>query len=200
MVLRLFLLGSVTLCGLHASTALAVPLGDLLWNIRTEHKDYFHSNEATVRPWATNVDNGQGQFEGNYSYIINWSPPTTTGNGSGGFNLGGQRDLQFSAWTFVFLKEPGQISLVVDGDCVPVAYADFPTNTTYGLPYNPAYSPTLSAGWHRIDVTGYNQNDGYNFVANLSGVDVINSTIIPEPAAAAPFLLVTATLLRPRRQ
>jgi hypothetical protein len=156
---------------LVAVTALGQqPLGDTSWNFRANGDDRFDSNEAWVRPWESGrpqppwpAPSGapSGVWVGNYSYTIPWAGVSKRAGGS--FNYGASRDHQFHAWTYLYVKEAKTITLSGGGDCVPSAFlnGDF-DNRRDGWNQNLA----LNAGWNRVDLTGYNQNDSYNAATN----------------------------------
>ena len=67
------------------SSVLASQQGDNLWTIRHNGDDRFHSNEAWLRPWRSQQDDGWGRWVGNYSYEVPWyNGPYTQPSGSAG--------------------------------------------------------------------------------------------------------------------
>lgn len=157
-----------------AGQAVAGGIGDGLWNLRENGDDRFHSNESIVRPWRYNYDDGVGKWVGNHSYDIPWTSAGTIGDGSGGFSISRGRDQQWSAWTWIYLTEARVVEFVGTGDCVPVLYVDKEFDA--GIRYvGDPIKLHLSAGRHRVDITGYNQNSGYTATFQApSGVDGID--------------------------
>ena len=148
--------------------------GDHLWNFRQNADDRFHSNEAWVRPWRYNHDDGWGRWVGGYSYELQWGPVSTIGNADGSFTISRSRDHQFHAWTYVYVANAKTITYNGGGDCVPRVFLNYAFDSPMEFP-----TPlNLVSGWSRIDVTGYNQNSGYTFscagLANL--VDIMNTS------------------------
>jgi thermitase len=162
------------------------PSRDNLWNIRTNGDDRFHSNEAWLRPWRYDYEDGWGRWVGNYGYELQWGPIYTQGSGNlgsfswntgpyGSLSLSGNRDIQWHAWTYVYVSGNKNVTLQGGGDCVPRVFL----NQAFDSPIEFPANLSLSVGWNRIDMTGYNQNQGYSFtmdtdLANL--VDQMNST------------------------
>lgn len=157
--------------------------GDHLWNFRENADDRFHDNTPWLRPWRYNYDDGCGRWVGEWSYEVPWGPASTIGNPDGSFTISRSRDHQFHAWTYVYCETARIISFSGSGDCVPRAFLNYAFDVPIGFPA----SLNLSIGWHRIDITGYNQNDSYTFscgaLANL--VDIMNSTEAQPPNADA---------------
>jgi len=150
--------------------------GDNLWNIRENADDRFHDNEPWLRPWRYDHDDGWGRWVGYWSYELQWGGVSTIGGSDGSFSIGRGRDHQFHAWTYVHVETAQTISLSGSGDCVPRAFLNYAFDSPIGFPAG----LNLNSGWNRIDITGYNQNDGYTFtcgsLANL--VDVMGSSEI----------------------
>jgi hypothetical protein len=157
--------------------------GDNLWNIRENSDDRFHDNEPWLRPWRSSVDDGWGRWVGYWSYELQWGGVSTTGSSTGAFSISRPRDHQFHAWTYVRVETAQTISLSGSGDCDPRAFVNYAFDSPIGFPAG----LNLNAGWNRIDITGYNQNDFYYFtcgsLANL--VDIMNSSEILPPIADA---------------
>ncbi|MHC4791328.1 MAG: HYR domain-containing protein [Planctomycetota bacterium] len=177
-ILSLFL--ALTLCQVTWAQ------GDNLWNIRENTDDRFHDNMPWLRPWRYNYDDGVGQWIGYWSYEVPWGPVSTIGDPDGSFSIGRSRDHQFHVWTYVRVETAQTISLYGDGDCVPRVFVNYAFDTPIGFSGHHAIL-ALNSGWNRIDITGYNQNDSYNFtcgaLANL--VDVMNSyEILNQPPVA----------------
>ncbi len=174
---RLGVLAGLAL-GLGAFQSLAVAgfAPNNLWNLRENAEDRFHSNEAIVRPWRFSFDDGVGKYVGNFSYDIPWTDQGATGDGTGGFAISRGRDHQFSAWTFVYMQTAGMVTVTGGGDCVPRLYWDLAFDDPHTLPT----AVFLTQGWHRLDITGYNQNDGYNAVfPRPDGVTFVHRMPVP---------------------
>lgn len=77
----------------------------------------------------------------------------------GNISLSGNRDIQWHAWTFVYVNENKNITLQGNGDCVPRVFI----NNNFDSPKEFPAVLNLITGWNRIDITGYNQNDSYSF-------------------------------------
>ena len=167
---------------------------DNLWNIRVNAEDFFHSNEAWVRPRRGSTDDGWGKFEGGYGYEFQWhhgpytqpsgsvsSTLSWTINDQGKLKVTGTRDHQWHAWTYAYASAPKTLQIPFasrNGTSVP----RFFLNQDFDAPYCYAsgiVTLNLLAGWNRIDVTGYNQNDNFKFDLNYNlakNVDRMNST------------------------
>jgi exo-beta-1,3-glucanase (GH17 family) len=188
--------------GLYYSNRTAKHIfGDNLWNIRVNPGDYFHSNEAWVRPWRYDYEDGWGQFQGGYSYEFKWHETLTQNSGNigglswnisprGDLSISGDRDIQWHAWTYVYVSCPKSIIFNIQpgtSDCVPRSFL----NTNFNSPFEFPCTYTLTSGWNRIDITGYNQNQGYSFVLStelVNCVEIMNSTefdLPPQSVAAA---------------
>jgi PKD repeat protein len=78
------------------------------------------------------------------------------------------------------------ISLYGNGDCVPRVFVNYAFDSPITFVGGYA-SLALQSGWNRIDITGYNQNEGYGFTcgALASLVDTMNSTENQAPIADA---------------
>lgn len=153
--------------------------GNHSYLLRENTDDRFHSNESIVIPWRNNnAFDGYGRFQGNHSYEIRWSSPTMVGDG---FTHNRPRDHQFYASTWIYLDNSRSIHVSGNGDAVPRYFID--TNFGSDLPLNSTVN--LSAGWHQLHVTGYNQNSGYSYtMGNLaSKVDIMNSEMVATPSA-----------------
>jgi PKD repeat protein len=184
--------GVVLLILTSSQLSLADPFtGDHLWNLRENADDRFHSNEAWLRPWRYNYDDGWGRWVGNYSYHLQWGSTSTIGNSDGSFTVSRSRDHQFHAWTYAYCQNAKTIQLSGGGDCVPRVFL----NLLFDAPMQFPASLSLASGWNRIDITGYNQNDSYTFncgaLANL--VDLMNTTEIalnqsPTANAGGPYV------------
>ncbi|MFW9824693.1 MAG: MopE-related protein [Candidatus Thorarchaeota archaeon] len=166
--------------------------GNNLWYIRINTDDRFHSNEAWLKPWRYDYDDGWGKWEGGYSYLVQWYyGPYLQSSGSlgglswsidsnGNLHVSAPRDYQWHAWTYIYVDSPKSISIPGGGDCVPRIFLNYAFS-------NPIQFPgplNLSAGWNRLDITGYNQNSGYSFNLNYalaSNVDLMNSSRINIP-------------------
>jgi len=163
----------LSVLGVHAARA-QLPSGDHLWNFRQNADDRFHSNEAWLRPWRYNYEDGWGRWVGGYSYELKWGGTSTLGNSNGSFTISRDRDYQFHAWTFVYVTSPKAITFNGAGDCVPRVFL----NSTFDLPAEFPATLNLVDGWNRIDITGYNQNSGYAFSCGALAtlVDIMNSS------------------------
>jgi hypothetical protein len=168
---------------------------DNLWNIRVNAEDFFHSNEAWVRPWRGSTDDGWGQFRGGYGYEFQWhhgpyaqpsgsvsSTLSWTINGQGKLKVAGTRDHQWHAWTYVYVSAPKTLEIPFakgNGTCVPRFFVNEDFDTPYQYIDKTYVTLHLVAGWNRIDISGYNQNDNFNFDLNYNlakNVDRMNST------------------------
>jgi hypothetical protein len=160
--------------------------GDNLWNIRENGDDRFHDNEPWLRPWRYDYDDGWGRWVGYWSYEVLWGPVSTVGNSDGSFSISRSRDTQFHVWTYVRVETDQTISLYGDGDCVPRAFVNYAFDSPIGFVAYHA-SLALNSGWNRIDITGYNQNEGYGFTCGALAelVDAMNSyEILNQPPIA----------------
>lgn len=168
---------------------------DNLWNIRVNAEDFFHSNEAWVRPWRGSTDDGWGRFRGGYGYEFQWhhgpytqpsgsvsSTLSWTINGQGKLKVAGTRDHQWQAWTYVYVSAPKTLEIPFakgNGTCVPRFFVNEDFDTPYQYIDKTYVTLHLVAGWNRIDISGYNQNDNFNFDLNYNlakNVDRMNST------------------------
>ena len=159
---------------------------DNQWNIRNNSDDRFHDNTPWLRPWRYNYDDGVGQWIGYWSYEVPWGPVSTIGESNGSFSIGRDRDRQFHAWTYVRVETDQTISLYGDGDCVPRVFVNYAFDSPIQFLPNHA-SLALHSGWNRIDITGYNQNEGFGFTCGALAdlVDVMNSVENRAPIADA---------------
>jgi len=165
------------------------PDADSLWNFRQNADDRFHSNEAWVRPWRYNYEDGWGRWVGNYGYHIQWGATNMIGNVDGSFSISRSRDHQFHAWTYVYVESAKTITFTGSGDCVPRVFLNYAFDSPRTFPA----TMTLNSGWNRIDITGYNQNNSYVFTCGplATLVDIMNSSEIsnrpPEADAGGPY-------------
>lgn len=187
-----------------------LPLGDNQWNVRAVGLDAFHSNEFDIRPWrsgqpqapwvdwAANGTEQNGGWFGRGENLV-WRNPGSVGafsvsqnSSTGRLEIHGDRDHQWWAWTYVYVEEPTTVSLNMDCDCRPNFYIDGNFDSRRGR----SLSVELAAGWHRIDITGYNQNNGYRgIVTGLAGqVDIMDSvpTYVPNPNAAPTITTIAS--------
>lgn len=162
--------------------------GNNLWNIRHNADDRFHSNEAWLRPWRYNYEDGWGRWVGGYSYDLQWydGPYTQSSGDLGGFSwthgcgslqINGSQDHQWHAWTYVYVDAPTSLTIPASGDCVPTIFV----NEDFDNPINFPGQINLTSGWNRVDIAGYNQNDGYIFKLNYDladNVKIMNSSVI----------------------
>ncbi|MDI6735223.1 MAG: hypothetical protein QME42_03355 [bacterium] len=169
-------------------------VGDNLWNFRWNGDDRFHSNEAWLRPWRYDYEDGWGRWVGNYIYELKWSGTYTQQSGNlngiswnidqnGRLSVSADRDRQWHAWAYVYVSNSCNILLNGGGDCVPRVFLNKAFDTPYEFPCN----LSLIAGWNRIDITGYNQNESYSFVLTtdlVNQVDIMNSSPINQPPTA----------------
>jgi len=177
----------------------AEPIGDLLWNYRTNSQDFCPENRSWLRPWNGNdesegiwVDNLGGGCVG----TVPWMSFDLIGNADGSFSLNNPQDMQFHAWTYVYVENETVISLPADRqDTAAPRWFLNAVDPPYNFDDYAEYPPTWSidSGWSRIDITGYNQNQGYSFWSGPLQVDTWGSDPIPEPSALS--LLVVAGLL-----
>jgi len=166
-------------------------LGDNLWNFRYNADDRFHDNEPWLRPWRYDYDDGWGRWVGKWTYEVQWSQTytqesgTTDGiswsiNNNGNLNISGSRDHQWHVWTYVYVSSPKNITIPATGDCVPRIFLNYDFDNPIQFPA----TLSLKAGWNRIDITGYNQNDGYSFNLNYDlakNVDIMSSSELDNP-------------------
>jgi hypothetical protein len=165
-------------------------IGNNLWNLRENTQYFFDNNTAWVRPWETTVDDGWGEFRGGEDYNFAWGTSSTTGNPlDGSLSLGRGVDHQFDAWAYLYVPTPTTISLEGDGDCVPCWFLNYAFDSPQQFPLGVPASISLSAGWNRLDITGYSQSDGFLFTTDAlaSQVEVMNTSImsVPEPSTLA---------------
>ena len=164
--------------------------GNNLWNIRHNGDDRFHSNEAWLRPWVYDYDNGWGRWVGGYTYEFQWyNGPYTQSSGSlGGFSwtidstgnleIVGAKDNQWHVWTYVYVDTPKVLTITGTADAVLSYFLNYAFDNRIEGPAN----LNLISGWNRIDITGYNQNDSYSFNLNYAlanNVDKMNSEPLP---------------------
>lgn len=175
---------------LAVSSSAQLDTGDHLWNFRENADDRFHSNEAWLRPWRYDTDDGWGRWVGGYSYHLKWGPVSTTGNPDGSLTISRGRDHQFHAWTHVYVEAGKTITLTGSGDCVGRVFL----NHAFDSPIHFPATLNLSSGWNRIDITAYNQNSGYTFTCGALAalVDIMNSSQIalnnpPAAEAGGPY-------------
>jgi hypothetical protein len=184
-----------------ASFARAETLGNHLWNLRQNGQYFFDNNDSWVRPWEFNQDDGYGEFQGGHQGSFPWGNTSTAGNSAdGSLSLIRGVDTQFDAWTYLYVPTPATISLTGQGDCVPCWFLNYQFDSPQQFPLGDSASINLSAGWNRLDITGYNQSDGFSFESGAlaSQVSVMNTSPVPEPSTISGLtsLLVTGVLLR----
>jgi hypothetical protein len=193
------------------SVADAQALGNHLWNLRENTQPFFDNNVPYVSPWegayGKFYDDGYGMFVGPppYDGDFLWGNASTTGNSAdGSLSLIRGVDTQFDAWTYLYVPTPTTISLTGDGDCVPTWFLNYQFGSPQQFPLGDPASINLSAGWNRLDITGYNQSDGFSFESGAlaSQVGSMNTLPVPEPStisALASFLMVGASVWLIRR-
>ena len=173
-------------------------MGNYLWNLRENHEDRFHDNVPYVRPWRFNQDDGYGMFVGPPPYGLDfpWETMGTTGNPlDGSLTLNRGVDTQFDTWTYLYVSTPKTVSLTGEGDCVPRWFLNYQFDSPQEFVVGAATDISLSAGWNRLDITGYNQNRGFLFETSAlaSQVDIMNTSAVPEPSTICGLALLAAT-------
>ncbi|MFW6153910.1 MAG: PKD domain-containing protein [Planctomycetota bacterium] len=172
------IIGVVVLVALGGIPSSAKAAGDHLWNIRWNYDDRFHSNEAWLRPWRYNYEDGWGRWVGGYAYPLQWGPTTTIaetttlGDPVLKLRVPGGRDYQCHFWTYVYVQQPKTIPISTYGrEWVPRLFLNYAFDSPV-----PMTSLALNAGWNRIDFTVYNQNDSWYFecVSFADQVDIMN--------------------------
>ena len=179
------------------SASNAEMIGDHLWNLRENSEGFFGSNVPYVRPWRTTVDDGWGEFVGPAPYGLDfgWGLTGTTGNSlDGSLLLDRGVDLQFSVWTFLYVPTPTTISLSGQGDCVPRWFLNYAFDSPQQFPLGGAATINLSAGWNRLDITGYNQVSDFLFESSAlaTQVAIMNTSPVPEPCTIHALTLLLA--------
>jgi probable HAF family extracellular repeat protein len=188
------------------SVAKAETIGTNLWNLRENNQYFFDNNDSWVRPWRTTYDDGYGMFvgpapdDGDFS----WNTSSTTGNPlDGSLTLIRGVDHQFDAWTYLYVPTPTIISLTGQGDCVPCWFLNYAFDSPQQFPLgDDSATINLVAGWNRLDITGYNQSDGFLFTSGslASQVAVMNTSPVPEPSSLVLFGIGAASLFSLRRR
>ncbi|MBI5115223.1 choice-of-anchor J domain-containing protein [Candidatus Poribacteria bacterium] len=165
---------------------LSVAESNNTWVIRYNADDRFNSNESWLRPWRGDFWEETGRWVGFYSYEVPWTSLGAWQSGSiagfswstgsnGEITITSDRDYQFWIYIWAYVREAKTVTLQGGGDCVPRCFLNFSFDSPIQFPA----TLNLIAGWNRIDITGYNQNQGYTFqITTPLGreVDVINST------------------------
>jgi len=197
-VLGVFALVAVVV--LLPSVASAETMGDHLWNVRENHEGFFDNNDSWVRPWRSSTEDGWGEFQGGHSGYFQWTPMGTTGNPlDGSLSLNRGIDTQFDAWTYLYVPMATTVSLTGDGDCVPRWFLNYQFDSPLDSPHEFVVGdPTdisLSAGWNRLDITGYSQDAGFLFTTDAlaSQVSIMNTSPVPEPSTICALASLLAT-------
>ncbi len=160
--------------------------GDHYWNLRENNGDRFNSNDAWLRPWRYDYDDGWGRWVGAGDYELQWGSVVSYGYSDGSFTIMRDADRHFHAWTYVYMESAKTITYNASGDCVPRIFLNYAFDSPLQFPA----TLSLHAGWNRLDMTGYNQVSGFTFhcdgLVNL--VDIMHSremTVGRPPVAEA---------------
>ena len=189
---------ALTIVVFPASLCRAETIGNNLWNMRENPQDFFHDNVPYIRPWRGAYDDGWGMFVGPAPYggPFPWVTSSTTGNPvDGSLSLVRGVDTQFHVWTYLYVSTPTIVPLAGDGDCVPRWFLNYAFDSPQQFPLGTPASINLAAGWNRLDITGYNQNAGFQFESGAlaSQVSIMNSSPVPEPSTICAIVSMLAT-------
>jgi len=189
---------ALAICGAMSVSAFGETMGDHLWNLRENAEGFFTNNVPWVRPWRTAYDDGWGMFVGPppYGGDFHWDTNSTTGNPlDGSLSIARGVDHQFDAWTYLYVSTPRIVSLTGDGDCVPRWFLNYQFDAPQQFPLGAPASINLSAGWNRLDITGYNQNTDFLFESGAlaSQVSIMNTSRVPEPSTLCGLASLLAT-------
>jgi hypothetical protein len=195
------LAAAVAACLMVADSPVMASSGDHLWNLRENHQVFFADNDSWVRPWQSGYgyDTGWGSFVGGHNGYFLWDPMGAAGNSiDGSLSLNRGVSTQFHLWTYLYVSVPKTISLTGEGDCVPRWFLNYQFDSPHEFIVGDPTDIGLSAGWNRLDITGYNQNSGFLFESSplASQVSIMNTLPVPEPStlivAIASILVVSA--------
>jgi hypothetical protein len=134
----------------------------------------------------------QGGHQGDFPWITS----STTGNpADGSLSIARGVDHQFDAWTYLYVPMPTTVSLTGDGDCVPRWFLNYQFDSPHEFPLGSPASINLSAGWNRLDITGYNQNRGFLFESGalVGQVSIMNTSPVPEPSSICALVSLLAS-------
>jgi len=143
--------------------------GDNLWNYRSDG-GYDHGSDNYGPCPPTTVCNG---------YYFNWGPASTIGSGTGDVSLSSGQDTGHWLWTYLYVDSAKTITPLYTTEGVDGVWLRGDFSNEVHQTWN------LEPGYNRVDLTLYNQNQGFSFNLNLALANEVNlmsssSVILPQ--------------------